>query len=211
VGEMTDQAMPESAEVNIGGEDAAAEVSANPSAGNVPSRGEDAAATAARLARAADRALPNKFATANLPEARQEFYWKRQAERLQKEMEAFRKANEAEASMLRAEREEALARMKTVEEKAARLAAIAEAGLPGELAQLVPEAEAEKVKEYVEKLKPLAERLRAGGPGGTLTNPARSVSGDAARLNRLAGAAGRGDRRALREYAHLREKMRVGR
>jgi hypothetical protein len=140
--------------------------------------------------------------------AGQEFYWRRQAERAQKELEAIRKTSEAEANMLRAEREEAQARVKTAEEKAARLATIAAAGLPAELAALVPEAEAEKVQEFVEKLKPIAERLRTGGPGGTLTNPARSASGDSARLNQLAAGAGRGDKGALREYAHLREKMR---
>lgn len=142
------------------------------------------------------------------PANRQEFYWRRQTERLQKELEAFQKSNSAELNLLRAEKEEALARMRSAEEKAARLAAISEAGLPPDLAALVPEAEGEKVKEYVEKLRPLADKLRAGGPGGTLTNPARNASGDAARLNQLAATAGRGDRRALREYAHLREKMR---
>ncbi len=139
---------------------------------------------------------------------RQEFYWRRQAEKLQKELEGFRKANEAELNLARGEKEEALVRATAAEQKAARLAAIAEAGLPADLAQLVPEADAEKVKEYVEKLRPLAEKLRTAGPGGILTNPARGAGGDAARLSQLAAAAGRGDRKALREYAHLREKMR---
>ena len=145
------------------------------------------------------------------PAAVQEFYWKRQAERAQKEMEAIKRANETEMNLLKVEREEAQARLKAAEEKAARLAAIAEAGLPAELAQLVPEAEAEKVQEYVEKLKPLAEKIRRPGPAGTVTNPARSAGGDGAQLTRLAASAGRGDRRALREYAHLREKMRGNR
>jgi hypothetical protein len=145
------------------------------------------------------------------PVAVQEFYWKRQAERAQKEMEAIKRANETEMNLLKVEREEAQARLKAAEEKAARLAAIAEAGLPAELAQLVPEAEAEKVQEYVEKLKPLAEKFRRPGPAGTVTNPARSAGGDGAQLTRLAASAGRGDRKALREYAHLREKMRGNR
>ncbi|NIM07532.1 MAG: hypothetical protein GTO55_12155 [Armatimonadetes bacterium] len=157
---------------------------------------EDAAATVTRL---------------TAQQQKQEFYWKRQAEKLQREMEAARKAAEAEVNILRAEKEETLTRMQTAEKKASRLTAIVEAGLPPELAQLVPETDPEKVNEYIEKLRPLAERLRSGGPAGTLTNPARSASGDAARLTQLAASAGRGDRRALREYAHLREKMRSGR
>jgi hypothetical protein len=186
MGEMTDQAGPENVGVTAGGEDAAAKV----------------------LAGAGGKLLPNKFAGANLPEARQEFYWRRQAEKLQKEMEAAKKTHEAEANLLRGEKEEAQARLAAAEGKAARLKAIAEAGLPPDLAQLVPETDEEQVREFIEKLRPVAERLKGGGPAGTLTNPARSASGDAARLSQLGVSAGRGDRRALREYAHLREKMR---
>jgi len=179
--ETVDQAMPENRTTGAEGGTASAEGEMKPAAAGI-----------------------------HAPAQKQEFYWRRQAERLQKELEAFRKANEAELNLLRAEKEEASARATSAEEKAARLAAIAEAGLPPDLAQLVPETDARKVKEFIEKLRPLAERLRAVGPAGTLTNPARSAGGDAARLSQLAASAGRGDRRALREYAHLRERMRAG-
>jgi hypothetical protein len=143
-------------------------------------------------------------------QTKQEFYWKRQAEKLSQEIQEERKAKAAELGQLRTEREEALAKLGAAQDKTARLEAIAQAGLPAELAQLVPEADKDQVAEYVEKLKPLADKLRRGGVAGTLTNPARSASGDAARLSQLAAAAKRGDKHALREYAHLRESAGAG-
>ncbi len=85
---------------------------------------------------------------------------------------------------------------------------IAEAGLPSELVELVPEADPETVAAYVEKLKPIAETLARPRPRGlTNTNPPNAAGGNEARLERLAAEAARGDRRALREYSHLRDKL----
>ena len=71
-----------------------------------------------------------------------------------------------------------------------------------------PEADPETVASYVEKLKPIAEKLARPTPRGlTNTNPPNSAGSDQARLERLAAGASRGDRRALREYAHLRERV----
>ena len=142
------------------------------------------------------------------PEEKQEFYWRRQAEKLEKDLAALRAEREAELNRLSRDRDEAAARAAEAEWQAKRLSLIAEAGLPSELTDLVPEGDPETVAGYLEKLKPIAEKLARPLPRGlTNTNPPNPAGQDEARLQRLAADAARGDRRALREYAHLREKV----
>lgn len=142
------------------------------------------------------------------PQEKQEFYWRRQAEKLEKELATLRAAQEGELSRLSQEREEALARATEAEWRAERLRLCAEAGLPQELVELVPEGDPETVERYLEKLRPVAEKLARPRPRGlTNTNPPNPASSEEARLGRLAAEAARGDRRALREYAHLRERL----
>jgi len=142
-------------------------------------------------------------------EEKQEFYWRRQAEKLEKELASLRAEREAELSRLSRDRDEAAARATEAEWRARRLALISEARLPSELADLIPEGPPETVTDYLEKLKPIAEKLARPTPRGlTITNPPNPAGQDEARLGRLAAEAARGDRRALREYAHLRERVR---
>jgi hypothetical protein len=142
------------------------------------------------------------------PQEKQEFYWRRQAEKLEKDLAALRAEREAELNRLSRDRDEAAARAAEAEWQAKRLSLIAEAGLPSELTDLVPEGDPETVAGYIEKLKPIAEKLARPLPRGlTNTNPPNPAGQDEARLQRLAAEAARGDRRALREYAHLREKV----
>jgi hypothetical protein len=142
------------------------------------------------------------------PAGKQEFYWRRQAEKLEKELAAVRAEREAEASRMARDRDEAVAKAAEAEWKARRLSLIADAGLPAELAEVVPEGDPELVAGYVEKLKPIAEKLARPRPRGlTNTNPPNAAGRDEARLERLAAEARRGDRRALREYAQLKDRV----
>jgi hypothetical protein len=142
------------------------------------------------------------------PSTPQEFYWRRQAEKLETELAAARAEGEAELNRLSREKEEAASRATEAEWRAKRLSLIAEAGLPSELVELVPEGEPERVAEYVERLKLIAEKLARPRPRGlTNTNPPNAAGGDEARLERLRAQAARGDRRALREYSHLRDRI----
>jgi hypothetical protein len=144
------------------------------------------------------------------PQEKQEFYWRRQAEKLEKELAALRAEREAELNRLSRDRDEAAARATEAEWRAKRLSLIAEAGLPSELVDLVPEGSPEAVAGHVEKLKPIAEKLARPLPRGlTNTNPPNPAGQDETRLQRLAAEAARGDRRALREYSHLREKVKT--
>jgi len=139
---------------------------------------------------------------------KQDFYWRRQAEKLEKEVAALRAEREAERGRLSRDREDAEARATEAEWRAKRLSVIAEAELSSELTELVPEGDPETVAAYVEKLKPIAEKLARPRPRGlTNTNPPNPAGADEARLERLAAEAARGDRRALREYSHLRERI----
>jgi len=145
------------------------------------------------------------------PREKQDFYWRRRAEKLERELAAARAEREAETNRLTREREEAAARAREAEWRERRASLISEAGLPAELAELVPEGPPDAVAEYVEKLKPVGERLkRPGWDGRGLrnTNPPNTAGREEARLERLAAEAARGDRRALREYAHVRERVR---
>ena len=145
---------------------------------------------------------------AERPSTPQEFYWRRQAEKLEKELAAARSEREAELRRLSREKEDAASRATEAEWQAKRLSLIAEAGLPSEVVELVPEGEPERVAEYVERLKPIAEKLARPRPRGlTNTNPPNAAGGDEARLERLRAQAARGDRRALREYSHLRDRL----
>ncbi len=142
------------------------------------------------------------------PQEKQEFYWRRQAEKLEKELAALRAEREAELNRVSRDRDEATARAAEAEWRAKRLSLIGEAGLPSELAELVPESDPDSVAGYIEKLKPVAEKLARPLPRGlTNTNPPNQAGQDEARLQRLAAEAARGDRRALRQYSHLREKV----
>jgi hypothetical protein len=146
--------------------------------------------------------------SATQPAGKQDFYWRRQAEKLEKELAAARAEREAEASRLARDRDEAVSRALESEQREKRLALLAGAGLPAELTELVPEGDPETVAAYVEKLKPIAEKLRKPGARGlTNTNPPNAAGREEARLERLGTEAARGDRRALREYAHLRDKL----
>jgi hypothetical protein len=142
------------------------------------------------------------------PREKQDFYWRRQAEKLEKELAALRAEREAELSRLSRDRDDAAARATEAEWRAKRLSLIAQAGLPSDMADLVPEGDPDTVAGYLEKLKPIAEKLARPLPRGlTNTNPPNPAGADEARLERLGAEAARGDRRALREYSHLREKM----
>lgn len=142
------------------------------------------------------------------PQEKQDFYWRRQAEKLEKEVAGLRAEREAELGRLSRDREDAEARATEAEWRAKRLSLIAEAGLSSELTELVPDGDPETVAGYVEKLKPIAEKLARPRPRGlTNTNPPNPAGADEARLERLAAEAARGDRRALREYSHLRETI----
>jgi hypothetical protein len=143
---------------------------------------------------------------------RQEFYWRRQAEKLDKELAAIRAEREAEVSKAARDRDEAAARATEAEWRAERLSLFARSNLPSELLDLVPEGDPETVAAYIEKLAPIAEKLTRPRPRGlTNTNPPNSAGSDDAHLERLASQAARGDRRALREYAHLRERTKAKR
>ena len=138
---------------------------------------------------------------------KQDFYWRRQAEKLEKELAAVRAEREAELSRTTRDRDEATARAIEAEWQSKRLLLIAEADIPSELAELVPVGDPETVAAYIEKLKPIAEKLSRPHPRGlTNTNPPNPAGRDEPRLERLAAEAARGDRRALREYAHLRQR-----
>jgi hypothetical protein len=104
---------------------------------------------------------------------------------------------------------EADAQLKSAAQRAARAEIISSAGLPPELAELVPMADEETVRSFIaEKMKPLQEKLQAAQPvGGTNTNPAHADSGQRARLSQLAAQAARGSRKALLEWAALREQL----
>jgi len=144
---------------------------------------------------------------AQSPQDKQEFYWRRQAEKLEKELASLRTEREVELTRLARDRDEATARAAEAEWAAKRLSLITEARLPSELIDLVPEGDPEIVGAYLEKLKPIAEKLGRPLPRGlTNTNPPNSAGTEEARLQRLASQAARGDRRALREYSHLRER-----
>ena len=114
------------------------------------------------------------------------------------------------------------ARALAAEAKLARQQLIADSGLPKDLIELIPEGDSDTISAFIEKLKPLAERLGAGfatppggitnaAPSGTATNPPNRASSDSARLEQLAAEASRGNKSALREYATLREKLRLAR
>lgn len=151
------------------------------------------------------KALPN---AAQSPQAKQEFYWRRQAEKLEKELAALRAERETEVSRAISDRDAAAARAEEAEWRAERLKLLVEAGLSAELQALVPEGDPETVSGYIEKLKPLAQKLARPGPRGlTNTNPPNPAASEEGRLQRLGAEAARGDRRALREYAHLRERV----
>jgi|GEM_PF-1415491 hypothetical protein len=142
------------------------------------------------------------------PQEKQEFYWRRQAEKLEKELAAVRAERQAEMERLSRDRDDAAARAAEAEWRAERLDLIARSRLPSELAELVPEGDPETVASYIEKLKPIAEKLSRPAPRGLRnTNPPNPAGADEARLERLGAEAARGDRRALREYAHLRERV----
>lgn len=142
------------------------------------------------------------------PKTPQDFYWRRQAEKLEKELAAVRAEREAEANRLSRDRDEAVNRALESEQREKRLALLAEAGLPEELTELVPEGDPETVTAAIEKLKPIAEKLKKPSARGLMnTNPPNAAGREEARLERLRAEAARGDRRALREYAHLRDKL----
>jgi hypothetical protein len=146
------------------------------------------------------------------PQEKQEFYWRRQAEKLEKELVAARAEREAEVSKAARDRDDAAARALEAEWRAERLSLFARSNLPSELLELVPEGDPEAVSSYIEKLKPIAEKLSRPAPRGlTNTNPPNSAGGDDKQLERLASEAARGDRRALREYSHLRERVKAKR
>jgi len=146
------------------------------------------------------------------PQERQEFYWRRQAEKLDKELAAIRADREAEVSKATRDRDEAAARATEAEWRAERLSLFARSNLPSELLDLVPEGDPQTVTAYIEKLAPIAEKLTRPMPRGlTNTNPPNSAGSDDAHLERLASQAARGDRRALREYSHLRERTKAKR
>jgi hypothetical protein len=166
------------------------------------SAGERAPQSSAAAGRAARQSAQEK----------QEFYWRRQAEKLEKELAALRAEREAEVSRITRDRDEAAARATEAEWRAQRLSLIAQAGLPSELAELVPEGDPELVGGYLERLKPVAEKLARPTPRGlTNTNPPNAAGSEQARLERLAAEAARGDRRALREYSHVRERVKTKR
>ena len=143
---------------------------------------------------------------------KQDSYWRRQAEKLSKELTAIRAEREAEISKATRDRDEAAARATEAEWRAERLALFARSNLPSELLDLVPESDPETVAAYIEKLTPIAEKLTRPMPRGlTNTNPPNSAGSDDAHLERLASHAARGDRRALREYSHLRERVKAKR
>jgi hypothetical protein len=155
---------------------------------------------------------PSKQSPGQSPQEKQESYWRRQAEKLEKELAAIRAEREAEVSKATRDRDEAAARATEAEWRAERLSLFARSNLPSELLELVPEGDPETVAGYIEKLTPIAEKLSRPTPRGlTNTNPPNSAGSDDAHLERLASQASRGDRRALREYAHLREKVRAKR
>jgi hypothetical protein len=146
--------------------------------------------------------------TPDAPKTPQDFYWRRKAEKLEKELAAARAEREAELQRLSRDREEAQERATEAEWQASRLSLIAETELPPELAELVPAGDPETVAASIAKLKPIAEKLARPTPRGlTHTNPPNPAGSDDARLSRLAAEAARGDRHALREYAHLRTRV----
>jgi len=155
---------------------------------------------------------PQAAHPAQSPQQKQEFYWRRQAEKLEKELASMRAEREAELTRAIRDRDAAAARAQEAEWRAERMRLLAEAGLSPELQALVPEADPETVVGYVEKLRPIAQRLARPGPRGlTNTNPPNPASSEEGRMQRLGAEAARGDRRALREYSHLRERVKAAR
>jgi chromosome segregation ATPase len=103
---------------------------------------------------------------------------------------------------------EAEAQLKSAVQRAARAEIICSAGLAPELAELVPMGDEETVRGFIaERIRPLQEKLQAvQSVGGTNTNPSHAESGQRARLSQLAAQAARGSRKALLEWAALREQ-----
>jgi len=100
---------------------------------------------------------------------------------------------------------------KQAQMRAERAEAIAAAQLSPELAELVPQADRQSVERFIEeKIKPLQDRLKVI-PNSVVTNPANSEAADRARLSQVAALAARGDRKALLEWAALREQLGVAR
>ncbi len=202
--------MSDSPDTPQGGQESASEASAEERAPQTSGQ-EQAPAEQSRQAprRAGQEQAPLAEATGPKAPA-QQFYWRRQAEKLEKELGALRAEREAEVSRVTRDRDEAATRAAEAEWRAERLGLIATSGLPSELFELVPLGDPEMVATYIEKLRPIAEKLTRMLPRGlTNTNPPNSASSDDARLERLASEASRGDRRALREYAHLRQRTRL--
>jgi hypothetical protein len=183
-------------------------MSDNPDAPN----GEPATQTAGKQESAPEAPAEERTPQASTPQSpheKQDFYWRRQAEKLEKELAALRAEREAEVSRTTRDRDEAAARATEAEWRAERLDLFHRSQLPTELLDLVPEGDPQTVAAYIEKLKPIAEKLSRPHPRGlTNTNPPNPAGRDEARLERLAAEAARGDRRALREYAHLRDRAR---
>src|SRR5574340_292274 len=88
---------------------------------------------------------PSKRTSPQSPQEKQEFYWRRQAEKLEKELAAARAEREAEVSQAMRERAEATSRALEAEWRAERLDLFARSGLPSELLALVPEGDPELV------------------------------------------------------------------
>jgi len=141
------------------------------------------------------------------------FYLKRQAEKMERELAQYREAagagQQEQMAGIQQELSQVREQLRAAERRAARACAVLEAGLPPELAELVPEGEPEEVAKGIERMQRLAERLVVAGTAGTNTNPAASAVGEHGRLQQLAALARRGDDRALREYAHLREEVKA--
>jgi hypothetical protein len=172
---------------------------------------EETASSETKAAPVASGAEGKAAAKAAQPsQQKQEFYWRRQAEKLEKELGALRAEREAELARAIRDRDAAAARAQEAEWRAERMRLLGEAGLSPELQALVPEGDPETVAGYVERLRPIAEKLARPSPRGlTNTNPPNPAGAEEARLQRLGAEAARGDRRALREYSHMREKVRA--
>lgn len=95
--------------------------------------------------------------------------------------------------------------------RAERAEAIAAAQLSPELAELVPQGDRATVERFIEeKIRPLQERMKVA-PNAVVTNPANSEALDRAGLAQVAALAARGDRKALLEWAALREQLGIAR
>jgi len=120
--------------------------------------------------------------------------------------EAMAEIDELKDKVASAEHEAEQAQM-----RAERAEAIAAAQLSPELAELVPEGDRQSVERFIaEKIKPLQERLKVM-PNAVITNPANSEAAGRARLAQVAALAARGDRKALLEWAALREQLNIAR